>query len=246
MNTKNKNATIIAEIGQNHNGDIGLACELIQEAKKSRADIAKFQLYDAKKLFPKENNPWYEYNCKTEISYKDLDKLIAECERNNIQFMASVFDIERFEWLVEYNIQDFKIASRSIQDNKLINHLLSSNKNMIISLGYWLKEHNNNPDILPNFNSKGKIDYLYCISDYPTKLTDLHLNKIDFQNKYSGFSDHTQGITAAMYAISRGAKIIEKHFTLDKTMYGPDHSCSMDPSELKILSTFNQELNLCL
>ena len=89
---------IIAEIGQNHNGDIGLAIELIYAASENGADVAKFQLYDAKKLFSKKNNPWYEYNCKTELSRDDVELLSQKCLEVGIEFMASVFDIPRIEW----------------------------------------------------------------------------------------------------------------------------------------------------
>ena len=90
---------IIAEIGQNHNGDMGLAREMIFEAAAKGADCAKFQLYDAVALFPKEGNPWYEYNLKTEISRSQVDQLAGWCEEANIEFMASVFDLERIDWL---------------------------------------------------------------------------------------------------------------------------------------------------
>ncbi len=228
---------IIAEIGQNHNGDIRLACELIKKAKSCGADVAKFQLYDAKKLFPKEGNEWYDYNCKTELSFKDLEVLDRVCREEEIEFMASVFDLERIMWLEDLNIKRYKIASRSIYEEDLINAVLDTGKPTLISLGMW-KENN-----LPTYS--GDISYLYCISKYPTQLNELDFKKIDF-NTYGGFSDHTEGVVAPITALARGAKIIEKHFTTDKGMYGPDHSGSMTPEELIEICTFRDKLKECL
>ena len=116
---------IIAEIGQNHNGEMGLALELINKAKESGADVAKFQLYDARTLFSKENNEWFEYNCKTEISREQLSILADECKKINIEFMASVFDVERVGWTEEIGVRRYKIASRSINDKNLLRKISS-------------------------------------------------------------------------------------------------------------------------
>ena len=229
---------IIAEIGQNFNGNIDIAKKLILEAKKNGADIAKFQLYDAKKLFPKEGNPWYEYNCSTELSYNDVIELKQVCDDNDIEFMASAFDTERVVWLEDIGVKRHKVASRSIFDIDLINAVLETNKPTYISLGMWDKKK------FPDLNSKNA-NYLYCISNYPTQLNEVSLKQVNF-DKYIGFSDHTIGITASCVALSRGAKVIEKHFTLDKNAFGPDHTCSMTPEQLLQLSTFRDELKLCL
>ena len=230
---------IIAEIGQNHNGDMVLAKELIHAAKESGADIAKFQLFDALKTFEKKNNPWFEYNCKTQLSQENLVTLNEECKKADIEFMSSVFNFELINWLEELNVERYKVASRSINDNKLIKTLLELNKPLIISLGHWKKKD------FPVFSSNKKISYLYCVSKYPTELDELHLSEVDF-SKYDGFSDHTIGVNASIVALSRGAKIIEKHFTLDKNLFGPDHSCSMLPEELMAISNFKKELKLAL
>ncbi len=230
---------IIAEIGQNHNGDMVLAKELIHAAKESGADIAKFQLFDALKTFEKKNNPWFEYNCKTQLSQENLVTLNEECKKADIEFMSSVFNFELINWLEELNVERYKVASRSINDNKLIKTLLELNKPLIISLGHWKKKD------FPVFSSNKKISYLYCVSKYPTELDELHLSEVDF-SKYDGFSDHTIGVNASIIALSRGAKIIEKHFTLDKNLFGPDHSCSMLPEELMAISNFKKELKLAL
>ena len=230
---------IIAEIGQNHNGDMVLAKELICAAKENGADMAKFQLFDTKALFLKEGNPWYEYNCSTELSKEQVLELSEECGRVGIEFGASVFDCERVDWLEEVGIARYKIASRSITDGDLINKLISLNKPLIVSLGMWEGQD------FPAIKTKSSVDFLYCVAKYPADLEDLKLGQVDF-NKYSGLSDHTITTTASMVALSRGAKIIEKHFTLDKNMHGPDHFCSMTPQELNQISIFKKELIKCL
>lgn len=226
---------IFAEIGQNHNGDLELAKELILQAKKNGADVAKFQVYNAKKLFPpRDVNEWFDYNCKTELSKQDVSILKDFCDKNKIEFMASVFDLERIEWLEDLGVLRYKVASRSIYDNELLDALSSLNKPLILSLGMWKEKE------FPKINSKAKVEFLYCISKYPTKLSEVNLINVDF-SKYSGFSDHTEGVTSSIFAITKGARIIEKHLTLDKAMYGPDHSCSMNPEELKIISNFAKD-----
>ena len=229
------NIEIIAEIGQNHNGEISLAKELIHSAKENGADVAKFQIYDAKSLFTKENNDWYDYNCKTELSYDEVLELAELCKSIEIEFMASVFDKKRIEWLEEVNVKRYKVASRSVDDKELIEALIETKKPLLISLGKW------NGSGFPIDNSSLDIRYLHCISKYPTKLSELGLSKVDF-SRYSGFSDHTIGTHAAEIAMVMGAKIIEKHFTLDKKMYGPDHEGSMIPEELREIVEFKDDL----
>jgi sialic acid synthase SpsE len=230
---------IIAEIGQNHNGDMGLARELIHAAKENGADVAKFQLYNAVTLFPKKNNPWYDYNCQTELSRDQVLELADECQHVGIEFMSSVFDRERIIWLEEINVKTHKVASRSITDTSLIEALGKTGKRILVSLGMWGKSD------FPKISSEGKVEFLYCISKYPTPLEDLKISKVNFE-QYAGFSDHTIGITAPSVALARGSQIIEKHFTLDRTSYGPDHAGSMTPEELAVLNKFRCELEQCL
>jgi len=230
---------IIAEIGQNHNGDMELARKMIRSAKDNGADVAKFQVFDADKVFGKQDNEWYEYNCKTQLSRENVLQLAEECKRVDIEFMASVFDVERIQWLEEAGVKKYKLASRSINDSELINAIVKTGKPIIISLGYWRGNE------FPRINSSAPIYFLYCITEYPAKLKDLKLGLVDF-TKYSGFSDHTTGVSAALAALSRGTRILEKHFTLDKTMYGPDHSCSMIPGELRQIHNFRLDIKKCL
>ncbi|MGE5503348.1 MAG: N-acetylneuraminate synthase family protein [Actinomycetota bacterium] len=229
---------IIAEIGQNHNGDMGLARELIRAAADNGAEVAKFQVYDARALFPRDGNPWFDYNCSTELSRAQIELLARECADAKIEFMASVFDVERVDWLEAVGVRRYKVASRSIADTALWNRLAATGKPVLASLGWW-KE--------PQFPQvpAAAVEFLYCISKYPTPLEDLHLASVDFR-RYRGFSDHTVGISAAVAAFALGAAIIEKHFTLDKTMYGPDHEGSMTPDELRTLAGMRDDIRLSL
>lgn len=230
---------IIAEIGQNHNGDMALAVELIHAAKNAGADVAKFQVYDAKALFPKENNPWYEYNLSTELSREQVLLLAGECAKVGIEFMASVFSPELVPLLEEAGVRRYKVASRSVRDGALMAALAATGKPLLVSLGMW-----DGPDF-PQVPTSAPVGFLHCIAMYPAPLEELRLGQVDF-GRYAGFSDHSEGVSAAMAALARGAGIVEKHFTLDKKMYGPDHICSMTPDELRELCRFRAELARCL
>jgi sialic acid synthase SpsE len=224
---------LIAEIGQNHNGDMDLAVNLIREAKLAGADVAKFQLFEARKLFSREGNPWFEYNVKTEISREQLHVLRDACDAVGIEFMASAFDSERVGWLEEIAVARHKIASRSISNHALVDTITQTGKPIIASLGMWSGED------LPDIGDNGQVSFLYCISSYPAKASDFQFSNVDFE-KLAGFSDHSEGLHAAKIAVSHGARIIEKHFTLNKSLEGPDHKGSMTPDELRDLSEFCQ------
>jgi sialic acid synthase SpsE len=230
---------IIAEIGQNHNGDMRVADDLIKAAKRAGADVAKFQVYDARALFPpKAQNPWFDYNCSTELKKTDVLRLAESCEKVGIEFMASVFDTERIEWLEEAGVRRYKIASRSINDENLIAAVAATGKPLIVSLGAWKQP------VFPNIEAPGGVEYLYCIAKYPAPPADLKLGSVDFE-RYAGFSDHSEGTTAACAAIVLGARILEKHMTMDKAAYGPDHSCSMTPDELERIHSFRRDWAAC-
>jgi N,N'-diacetyllegionaminate synthase len=229
---------IIAEIGQNHNGDMTVAAELIREAKRAGADVAKFQVYDARALFPpKAQNPWFDYNCSTELKRDDVFRLAELCEAAGIEFMASVFDIERIAWLEEVGVRRYKIASRSINDTELIAAIAATGKPILASLGRWKQA------AFPVIRAS-RVDFLYCVAKYPAPLEELRLSSVDF-GRYAGFSDHSIGVTAACSAFVLGARILEKHMTLDKSAFGPDHGCSMTPQELASIHSFRGEWGQC-
>jgi len=229
---------IIAEIGQNHNGDMELAVRLIRLAKDNGADVAKFQLFDARALFPpREQNPWYNSNCKAELSREQVRFIADECGKAGIEFMASIFDLQRIEWLEDIGVRRYKLAARSSDDQQLIRAVLATRKPVIASIRNWSEAR--------QFPDRERVDFLHCVSKYPAALDDMRLASVDFTS-YAGLSDHTLGLTAPMTALARGARIIEKHFTLDQNMHGPDHSFSMTPPDLARLHQFRTELEACL
>ena len=217
----------IAEIGLNHNGNLDLCHELIRQAKLAGADIAKFQLgWRAKKD---------EIN---HIPLESLKQIVESCNYFDIQFMASIFNEEAFELSKKINQDKFKIASRTVVDNPaLVEKILNLNKPTFISLGMSDKEN------LP-FKEYDNVHYLWCKSKYPTLPSDLVDLPKDFKNsKFDGYSDHSIGIEIPLTAIARGAKIIEKHFTLDKSDTTiRDHSLSATPDEFRTMTTIGRNI----
>ncbi len=209
----------VAEIGLNHNGNFDSCQELIKKAKSSGADFAKFQLG----WRSKEN----------EINYIDkarLKKLFDWCRFYEIKILFSVFDFEYLDMLLAYNPNVIKIASRTLKEKfELVQKIVDLNIETYISLGMVEK------DYFPFDNDNVK--YLWCKSNYPNDLKDFESLPIDFnKSRYYGFSDHFIGIEASLIAITRGAKLIEKHFTLDKSNQTiRDHILSATPSEFKML-----------
>jgi N-acetylneuraminate synthase/N,N'-diacetyllegionaminate synthase len=225
---------IIAEIGINHNGNIHLAHELIRQAKFCGADIAKFQFYSPSKIFgPKGSYPDrknYEFALKVQFGFEEAKTLKKWCDEEGIEFMASVFDLERFEWMEQLKVKRYKIASRSVQEKELCQKILDTKKETFISLGFWKDKD------VPYKDKNAR--YLYCVPKYPCAYEDVKFPESFKKSIYQGFSDHCIGIEASLVAAARGAKIIEKHFTLNKGLVGPDHICSMVPEELSILSKY--------
>lgn len=229
---------IIAEIGINHNGNIHLAHELIKQAKQCGADVAKFQFYDPDKIFgPKGSHPDkknYEFALTVSFNFEQAKTLNRWCAEEGIEFMASVFDEERFEWMESLGMKRYKIASRAVENTTLCKRIFATGKEAFISLGFWEEEK------LPYAYEHAR--YLYCVAKYPAEYKDIKL-PISFKaTPYEGFSDHTIGIEASLVAVARGATIIEKHFTLNKGLVGPDHVCSATPEELTILCRQAREM----
>ena len=217
----------IAEIGMNHNGNFDLAFELIKQAKLAGADIAKFQL------------GWRDGD--GEINQIDLDilkKLNKWCDYFEIEFMVSAFTEKAFEMARKINSKRYKIASRTVKDNiDLVRKVVNEGKETIISLGMWNYKE---PPIQKNNNIK----YLWCISKYPAEPWDLIDLPNDFKDSiYDGYSDHTIGIETSLIAIARGAKIVEKHFTLDKSDTTiRDHSLGAVPDEFKMMVNLGRDI----
>ena len=219
----------IAEIGMNYNGNFGLCYELIKQAKLSGASIAKFQL--GWRDGPNEIN---------QLDLQKVKKIIEWCKSFNMEPLFSIISKKGYEIIKKTKISKIKIASRSLKyDFGLVKKIISENKNkeIIISLGMWNKKK------LP-FKSKN-IKYLWCISKYPVFNEDLRKFPKKFsKNVYFGYSDHTIGIETCLLAISRGAKIIEKHFTLDKSDTTiRDHALSATPEEFRNMVNIGNEIS---
>lgn len=245
---------IIAEAGVNHNGSIRLAKKLIDKAVFSGADAVKFQTFKAKNLVSK-NAPKADYQKQTtnsresqfdmvkklELDERAHKELIVYCKEANIMFLSTPFDLESVNLLNELGLQIFKIPSGEITNLPYLRHIGSLNKKVILSTGMSdLKEIGEAIKILKNAGTlKENITVLHANTMYPTPMEDVNLKAMQtIQNKFDiavGYSDHTLGIEVDIAAVAMGATIIEKHFTIDKTMDGPDHKSSIDPEELKAM-----------
>lgn len=257
----NRRCEIIAEIGINHSGNMDMAKRMVEEAIVAGADVAKFQLYKPEDIlkpgwFTPED--WFAIQ-ESELTRRQVSNLFGFCEGLGIEFMASAFDLERLGWLEDIGVRRHKIASRSVFDAEYVRAVKATGKPLIISMGWLLDSdgwgvderlretyETQRPEIpsgVVNSLLTGCADrtkLLYCVSKYPTSLRELRYFPKRF-NMYDGFSDHTPGLTAAKVAIARGARIVEKHFTLDPSAPGPDHACSMTPAELRELARFRDE-----
>jgi N,N'-diacetyllegionaminate synthase len=245
---------IIAEAGVNHNGSIKLAKQLIDLAVESGADAVKFQTFKAEKLVSK-NTEKAEYQKKTTdasesqfemIKKLELDadahkELMAYCEAKNIIFFSTPFDHDSINLLRDLGLQTFKIPSGEITNLPYLRHIGSLKKQVILSTGMsTLQEVSDALDILINAGTvKENITVLHANTMYPTPMKDVNLNAmLTIQKKFDiavGYSDHTLGFEVDIAAVAMGATIIEKHFTIDKSMDGPDHKVSLELDELKAM-----------
>ncbi len=223
---------IIAEIGLNHNGEIDLAKKMIKKAKKCGADAAKFQMFDTSELYSRDHKLFDTFE-SLQLSREGWREVKDFAEKENILFTASVFDKNSVDLLDELKSPMFKIASGDLTHIPLLDHISRKDKPTIISTG--LSNISEVEEAVNTFYSNGnrKISLLHCVSNYPSSLADLNLNVIETLKRSFrvpvGFSDHTLGTTAPVTAVASGADIIEKHFTLDRNMEGPDQKLSLPP-----------------
>ena len=245
----NNNTLIIAEAGVNHNGSMSLAKEMIAVAANAKADYVKFQSYKTEELliksaekanYQKQNTIGDETQFKMlkkyELSIEDHHELIKECKKYKINFLSSPFDISSAKMLHNLDLKLYKIPSSEITNIPYLEFIGSLQKKIILSTGMsTLNEIELAIDVLKN-SGTSNISVLHCNTDYPTPLEHVNLRVINtLKKKFNlpiGYSDHTIGITVPIAAVSFGAEIIEKHFTLDKSFDGPDHLASLSPSEL--------------
>ncbi len=244
---------IIAEAGVNHNGSLDLAKRLIDVAVEAGADIVKFQTFKAEKLVSKTakqadyqivnqggkaEDTQFAMLKKLELSVENHHELIHYCKSKNIEFLSTAFDLESLDFLNNLGINIFKIPSGEITNLPYLRKVGSFKKTVILSTGMAnLGEIESALKVLIDAGTpKENITVLHCNSEYPTPFEDVNLRAMKTIGKAFGvkigYSDHTKGIEVPIAAVSLGATLIEKHFTLDKNMEGPDHKASLEPMEL--------------
>lgn len=250
----NKGVFIIAEAGVNHNGDVDIAKKLIDAAAKAGADAVKFQTFKAEYLVSKNaekakyqkettdtNESQFDMIKKLELPYEAHKELIDYCNNKGIQFLSTAFEEKSAIFLHELDLVIFKIPSGEITNYPLLKLIGSFNKKVILSTGMSTIEEIK--DALKVLKESGTEDItlLHCNTEYPTPYEDVNLLAMNTIQEATGikvgYSDHTPGIEVSLAAVAMGACVIEKHFTLDKNMEGPDHKASLNPNELEYLVT---------
>ncbi|EPT0408984.1 N-acetylneuraminate synthase [Campylobacter upsaliensis] len=258
-----KKVLIIAEAGVNHNGDINLAKKLIEQAAKAGADVVKFQTFKAnscvsvsakKAKYQLETTAKEESQLemiqKLELSYESHFELMKHCKKHGIAFLSTPFDLESVEFLRGLDLPYFKIPSGEITNLPYLKAVAKCKKRVLLSTGMAnLGEIEAALTILRK-NGTRNITLLHCNTEYPTPFEDVNLNALKTLKEAFklevGYSDHTEGIVASLGAVALGAVVIEKHFTLDKTMEGPDHRASSEFEELRALCKGIRELEKAL
>jgi N,N'-diacetyllegionaminate synthase len=248
---------IIAEAGSNHNGKLEQAKKLIDAASEAKADAVKFQLYTAEDLYsrytPKFNylkgKSTYDLIKSIETPREWIKDLVRHCEKKDIMFLASPFDFEAVDLLDKY-VPAFKIASFEIVDMELLKYVAEKGKPMILSTG--MANLGEIEDAINSIKSVGNEDIilLHCASLYPSPAEIVNLNAVETMKAAFkvpvGFSDHTLGIHISIASVALGACMIEKHFTLDRDLPGPDHKASLEPNELRSMVTAIREVEKAL
>ncbi len=256
---------IIAEAGVNHNGDLDMAKKLIDIAAETGADLVKFQTFCADRLVTHAAKK-ADYQTKTtdgnesqhnmlrrlELTHEMHKELIAHCASRNIGFFSTGFDIESVDLLVSLGQDHFKIPSGEITNLPYLRHIGRLCKPVILSTGMaTLGDIEAAIDVLEDAGtSRDNMTVLHCTTEYPTPMAEVNLRAMQIMHSAFGvavgYSDHTQGIEVAIAAVALGATVIEKHFTLDRNLSGPDHKASLVPHELKAMVTAIRNIEIAL
>ncbi|MBL1241823.1 MAG: N-acetylneuraminate synthase [OCS116 cluster bacterium] len=256
---------IIAEAGVNHNGSLDLAKQLIDVAALAGVDAVKFQTFKAENLVSKNaqkaeyqkqttdgEETQFEMIKKLELDVAAHDELIAYCATKNIMFLSTPFDLDSISLLDKLGMNIFKIASGEITNLPYLRKIGGLNKQVILSTGMAnMSEIKAALDVLTNAGTdKQNITILHANTMYPTPMQDVNLKAMntigtEFDIAF-GYSDHTLGIEVDIAAVAMGASVIEKHFTLDKNMAGPDHKASLEPDELIAMTAAIRNIELAL
>lgn len=247
---------IIAEAGVNHNGSIDLAKRLIDVAKSAGVDVVKFQTFKTEKLVTKNalkadyqnrntntSGPQAQFDMlkKLELSEEQFIELKKYCDQVGIEFLSTAFDLDSLVFLEKMGIKTWKIPSGEITNLPYLEWIGRLNQKVILSTGMcFLSEVEDAISCLMNAGMEKKnITLLHCTTEYPAPYDQVNLKAINLlKNKFDievGYSDHTEGVEVAIAAVALGAQVIEKHFTLDQTLPGPDHKASLDPQNLSLL-----------
>lgn len=261
----NGKTLIIAEAGVNHNGDIALAKQLIEVAAAAGADLVKFQTFTADRLATVDavkatyqrqtgdaDESQHAMLKRLELSHAEHQILIEHCRQCNIEFFSTGFDIPSIDLLVSLGIQRLKAPSGELTNLPYLRHMGGQGRPVILSTGMaTLGEVEAAIEVLMSAGiSRDDITVLHCNTEYPTPMVDVNLRAMQsIQAAFGvkvGYSDHTAGIEVAIAAVSMGACIIEKHFTLDRTLPGPDHRASLEPAELKSMVHAIRNIELAL
>lgn len=243
---------IIAEAGVNHNGSLRIAKQMVDAAKQAGCDCIKFQTFNTDKIVTRQaqkaeyqienthdSSSQYEMLKKLELSYQDFKILKDYCEEQKIDFLSTPFDEEAVELLEQLGVSQYKISSGEITNKPLIQCIAKNNKRVLMSTGMSdLKEVSEAISWIHQMGNKD-IVLFHCTSNYPAPFSEVNMNSmLTLKNEFAlpvGYSDHTEGNEISYMAVALGAVMIEKHFTLDRNMDGPDHKASLEPHELKQL-----------
>lgn len=244
-----KKTLIIAEAGVNHNGSVALAHRMIDAAYRAGADIIKFQTgkpelvisrFAEKAEYQKNttghNESQLEMCRKIILQYEDHQSLKEHCEKLGIQFLSTPFDLDSIDFLEELGCTMWKIPSGEITNLPYLIKIAETHKPVILSTGMSTLEEISDAITVLKEHGSGEITLLHCTTEYPAPIEDVNLRAMEtMRQKFGlkvGYSDHTQGIEIPVAAVAMGACVIEKHFTLDRNMKGPDHKASLEPDEL--------------
>ena len=261
-----KKVLIIAEAGVNHNGSIELAKKLVDAAVLAGVDYVKFQSFKAENLVSKDakkaeyqqinmadgDDSQFTMLKKLELSPEQHIELIAYCNEKGIKFFSTAFDLESIDFLASLKLGLWKIPSGEITNYPYLKQIALKKEPVILSTGMCdMTDIDNAIQVLLKFGvTKEQITVLHCNTEYPTPMHDVNLNALKaIADKFEvniGYSDHTKGIEVPIAAVALGATVIEKHFTLDKTMEGPDHKASLEPQELIAMTTAIRNIEMAL
>ena len=256
---------IIAEAGVNHNGDLALARRLVDAAADARADLVKFQSFSADRLATTKAEK-ADYQSRTtdrsesqhamlrrlELSREMHEQLIAHCAERGIPFFSTGFDVESVSMLAELGLDRFKVPSGEITNLPYLRHIGRYGKPVIVSTGMsTLGEIEAAIDVLERSGTpRDRVTVLHCSTEYPAPMAEVNLRAMlairDAFGVAVGYSDHTPGIEVAIAAVAMGATVIEKHFTIDRALPGPDHAASLEPAELAAMVRAIRNIELAL